>query len=120
MQKKIGNKILVTGVAGFIGFHLAKRLLDEGFQVIGLDNLNDYYNVDLKYDRLKELGVLASAAEYNVRIESESYSSFQFYKLNLEDRAFLPELFKEHKFKIVCNLAAQAGVRYSLENPEAT
>jgi len=119
MQKKIENKILVTGVAGFIGFHLAKRLLDEGFQVIGLDNLNDYYNVDLKYDRLKELGVSVNSIPYNTNILSDSYSNFQFYKLNLEDREFLPGIFKEHKFNIVCNLAAQAGVRYSLENPEA-
>lgn len=119
MHNKSEDKILVTGVAGFIGFHLAKKLLEEGFQIIGLDNLNTYYNVDLKHDRLKELGIPTNSINYNEKVESDSFPGFQFYKFNLEDREFLPKLFASYSFKIVCNLAAQAGVRYSLENPEA-
>ena len=118
MSEKFENKILITGVAGFIGFHLARTLLEKGFSVIGLDNLNDYYDVNLKLNRLKELGIDASEIEYNDILSSKSKGEFQFIKLNLEDRDQLPKLFQAHKFKIVCNLAAQAGVRYSLENPE--
>jgi len=113
-------KILVTGAAGFIGFFVAKSLLESGHTVVGLDNINDYYDVDLKYDRLKELGITKSNAEvFNKIASSERNSQFSFIRLNLEDREHLPLLFKEQAFDKVCNLAAQAGVRYSLENPEA-
>lgn len=113
-------KILVTGAAGFIGFFVAKSLLENGHTVVGLDNINDYYDVNLKYDRLKELGISKSDAEvFNKIAISESNSQFSFIRLNLEDREHLPLLFKEQAFDKVCNLAAQAGVRYSLENPEA-
>jgi UDP-glucuronate 4-epimerase len=109
--------VLVTGAAGFIGFHLAKKLLDDGHKVIGLDNLNGYYSVQLKLDRLKQLGVTEVFEEQLVN--SNIYKDdFQFIKLNLEDRHNLPKLFKKFKFDVVCNLAAQAGVRYSLENPD--
>ena len=97
-------KILVTGVAGFIGMHLSKRLLERGDEVVGIDNLNDYYDVQLKHDRLKQL---------------ESYKSFTFIKMDMADREAMSELFKAHQFNRVMNLAAQAGVRYSLENPLA-
>lgn len=111
--------ILVTGSAGFIGFHLSKHLLDKGYHVIGLDNLNNYYDVRLKFDRLKELGVAqAEASYYGKLVKSSKYNNFQFIQLNLEDRAHLPELFEQQNIQIVCNLAAQAGVRYSIENPE--
>ncbi len=113
------KKILVTGASGFIGFHLCEKLMETGFKVVGLDNNNAYYDVNLKYDRLKELGIQRSEAEiYNKKSQSERYSNFSFINLNLEDRKNLPLLFEQEKFHLVCNLAAQAGVRYSLENPD--
>ncbi len=114
------KNILVTGAAGFIGFHLAKKLLKDGFNVIGIDNINDYYDVNLKYDRLNELGIERAGAEiFNNPVNSNRYENFKFIRINLEDRENLPGIFKEYNFDIVCNLAAQAGVRYSIENPEA-
>ena len=111
-------KVLVTGAAGFIGFYTAKVLLSKGHQVVGLDNINDYYDVNLKYSRLNELGIDKNeASEFNKLCKSKS-ENFDFVRMNLEDREELPKLFKNEKFDIVCNLAAQAGVRYSLENPE--
>lgn len=113
-------EILVTGAAGFIGFHLSKRLLENGHNVIGLDNINSYYDIDLKFARLHELGISKKAAmEYGILSTSEIYPDFKFIKLDLEDRKALPKLFEEEQIEVVCNLAAQAGVRYSLENPEA-
>ncbi len=97
------RKILITGAAGFIGYHLAQRLLKEGDRVIGIDNLNDYYDPQLKYSRLKEI----------------KNASFEFLRLELADRPGMEELFRRHKFDAVVNLAAQAGVRYSLTNPYA-
>lgn len=95
-------KILVTGAAGFIGFHTSKKLLDRGDKVVGIDNLNDYYDVTLKQDRLKQL---------------TDRSNFEFQKLDLADRDGIEALFQTHQFDRVINLAAQAGVRYSIENP---
>ena len=114
-------KILVTGAAGFIGFHTAKKLIELGHEVFGLDNINDYYDIGLKYGRLQELGVSKEQAEkFDAHIESKKYKGrFKFVRMNLEDKDALPKLFKIENFDIVCNLAAQAGVRYSLENPEA-
>ena len=113
-------KILVTGTAGFIGFHLSKRLLEKGFEVVGIDNINDYYDINLKYARLKELGIKREdAAVFYNESNSDLNGNFKFIRLNLEDKTELFELFKAEKFDVVCNLAAQAGVRYSIENPDA-
>ena len=114
-------KILITGAAGFIGYFTTAILLEKGHQVIGLDNINDYYDINLKFDRLKQLGIDKSEAQhFNNIVESTTHKQkFKFIRLNLEDRENLPKLFSNENFDVVCNLAAQAGVRYSLENPEA-
>ncbi len=113
-------KILVTGAAGFIGFHVTKVLLAKEHNVVGLDNINDYYDIALKYDRLTTLGIPKEKAEIlNKPVNSTVFANnFKFVRMNLEDRELLPTLFENEKFDVVCNLAAQAGVRYSLENPE--
>jgi UDP-glucuronate 4-epimerase len=112
-------KILLTGSAGFIGFHLAKRLIDEGHEIIGLDNINDYYDVNLKYARLRQTGIERDNIEYNKLAISPIFPSYRFIKMKLEDRENLHDLFRHEQFDCVCNLAAQAGVRYSLTNPYA-
>lgn len=112
-------KILVTGAAGFIGFHLCDRLLDLDYEVIGLDNINDYYSVDLKFARLNQLGIERNFVAYNTLVPSQKNKRFSFIQLDLQDRTALPALFEQHAFDIVCNLAAQAGVRYSIERPFA-
>jgi UDP-glucuronate 4-epimerase len=142
-------KILVTGTAGFIGYHLAKKLLERGDEVVGLDSINDYYDVNLKYARLAELGIdyhallavanksycehneaisetAASQAprsdghcERSAAILSSKYPKHKFIKASLEDTQTINNLFETEKFDAVCNLAAQAGVRYSIENPHA-
>jgi UDP-glucuronate 4-epimerase len=112
------KKILITGVAGFIGYHIASKLLELGHNIVGIDNINDYYQTGLKYDRLKQLGI--EQVEELKPVESKIYkANFTFIKLDLKDRKNLERLFKKESFDVVCNLAAQAGVRYSLENPHA-
>lgn len=111
------SKILVTGAAGFIGFHLTRRLIEAGYEVVGLDSINDYYDVRLKYARLAELGV-EQVVEGQMATSSR-YASLRFLKGDLCNRALLEELFISEQFDGVVNLAAQAGVRYSLKNPMA-
>ncbi|NVK09209.1 MAG: NAD-dependent epimerase [Tenacibaculum sp.] len=112
-------KILVTGAAGFIGFHLSQKLLELGHTVVGIDNINDYYDVNLKYARLKELGIDRENAEvFYQEITSNTNANFKFIRLNLEDKKELFQLFTTESFEVVCNLAAQAGVRYSIEKPD--
>lgn len=103
-MKSINKVYLITGAAGFIGFYLSKKLLEKGSQVIGVDNLNDYYDVNLKLARLQQL---------------ESYENFTFIKGDISEKAMVIEIFEQHKPVVVVNLAAQAGVRYSIENPDA-
>jgi UDP-glucuronate 4-epimerase len=112
-------KILVTGAAGFIGFHLIRRLLENGNEVIGIDNVNEYYDVNLKFGRLAELGITHTDIEYGKLLQSSNLPGFSFMKLDIEDASELKKLFASAGFEKVCNLAAQAGVRYSLTNPDA-
>lgn len=117
------KKILVTGTAGFIGFHLAKKLLERGDEIVGLDNINDYYSVNLKYARLAELGISRENIEKSnskLNIHHSTFSPLhKFYKMNLEDTEAINHIFQTEQFDAVVNLAAQAGVRYSIENPHA-
>lgn len=113
------SKILVTGTAGFIGYHLVNRLIREGHTVTGLDNINDYYDVRLKYDRLADSGIVKDDIIYNKEVISNKYPGYSFIKLDLEDYEAVEELFAGSDFEYVINLAAQAGVRYSIRNPRA-
>ena len=110
--------VLVTGAAGFIGYHLSKRLLEAGHEVIGADNINDYYSPDLKFARLNELGIARVDAEIDeIPCFSEVYPNFIFYRVDISNATALDGVFKKHTIDKVCHLAAQAGVRYSIENP---
>jgi UDP-glucuronate 4-epimerase len=112
-------KILITGTAGFIGSHLANKLIARGDEIVGLDSINDYYDVRVKHGRLDRAGIVKEDIEYNKLITSQKFSNYKFIQLNLEDKENLVKLFGDEKFDKVINLAAQAGVRYSLTNPDA-
>ena len=111
-------KILITGTAGFIGFHLAERLLQDGHSIVGFDQVNDYYDVQLKKDRLAYSGINAEKVPAQ-GVVSNKYPKYIFYQASLEDKSAIYSIFEKEQPDAVCNLAAQAGVRYSLENPEA-
>ena len=110
-------KYLVTGTAGFIGFHVAKKLIEKGEQVVGLDSINDYYDINLKYARLEHMGIEKEKLNYGKVLQSNKYPEYSFIQLDLTEKEKLSELFKAEKFDVVIHLAAQAGVRYSLSNP---
>jgi UDP-glucuronate 4-epimerase len=110
-------KILVTGTAGFIGSFVAVRLAERGDEVVGIDNINSYYDVELKYGRLERDGLNRGKAEAGAWVRSSKYPTYRFKRMNVEDREGIEALFSEEPFDMVCHLAAQAGVRYSLVNP---
>ncbi|MCF7929392.1 MAG: NAD-dependent epimerase/dehydratase family protein, partial [Spirochaetales bacterium] len=121
-------RVLVTGTAGFIGYHTTRALAERGDEVMGLDSINDYYDVSLKYARLAELGLQAGSGQkaagpkhqeipYGRTIQSSRYPNLRFLRAELEDRPALDRAFADFCPEAVCNLAAQAGVRYSLEEP---
>ena len=112
-------KVLITGTAGFIGFHLANKLIARGDEVIGLDCISDYYDPNVKYGRLDYAGIDQKDIKYNKLTQSSKKANYRFIKLRLEDKDNLDNLFELEQFDSVCNLAAQAGVRYSIENPMA-
>ena len=111
------KKVLITGAAGFIGFHVVARLLKEGFYVVGIDSLNSYYDVTLKTSRLALHGIYIKNEQVKYLYKSELYSSYNFYHTHLEDQQKIDEIFSLEQPDVVINLAAQAGVRYSITHP---
>ena len=113
-------KILVTGAAGFIGFHTCLKLVKQGHEVYGIDNINDYYDPKLKFDRLNELGFnQAETKLFKNQVQSAKFKHLRFSRIDLVDNESIENLFKQELFEVVCNLAAQAGVRYSIKKPKA-
>lgn len=115
---KVKKKVLLTGNAGFIGYHVGKRLVQEGYNVFGMDNLNDYYDVNFKINRLKDCGFRNITNSDQSPIGSSFYSNYFFQKIDLENKDVLNKVFEIEKFDIIIHLAAQAGVRYSIDHPE--
>lgn len=113
------SKVLITGTAGFIGFHVANKFLQEGLEVVGIDSINDYYNPQLKLDRLAEAGIKTTFSEWRTMISSTKYDNYRFIRAKLEDKKEVQGLFAREHFDQVIHLAAQPGVRYSLKNPDA-
>ena len=113
-------KMLVTGAAGFIGFHTCIKLVNQGHEVYGIDNINDYYDPKLKFDRLNELGFSKAESKlFKNEVQSAKFNTLRFSRIDIVDTKSIDILFKQEQFEVVCNLAAQAGVRYSIENPKA-
>ena len=112
-------KILITGAAGFIGFHTVKHFAENGDRVVGLDNINNYYDVGLKYARLAGTGIREEPIQDNQPVQSTEYPNYRFVKADLQDKVFIDKLFANEHFDVVCHLAAQAGVRHSIDNPYA-
>jgi UDP-glucuronate 4-epimerase len=112
-------KVLVTGTAGFVGFYLAEQLLLRGDEVVGVDNINDYYDPKLKYARLAESGIAEESIGWYQEVQSYKHAGYRFIRMNLEDKAGLLALCAREQFEVIVHLAAQAGVRYSITNPDA-
>lgn len=113
-------KILITGAAGFIGYHVCLKLANSSHEIVGIDNINSYYDIKLKLDRLKELGFNANEVmNFNKRCLSTNYNNLNFLRIDISDNAIIDNFFASENFDVVCNLAAQAGVRYSISNPKA-
>jgi UDP-glucuronate 4-epimerase len=112
-------KILVTGSAGFVGFHLTNRLLEIGHEVIGIDNINEYYDPALKFARLAESGIEEEKVLWHREVRSTKYSKYRFIRMTIENKGELMSLCAREKFDNIVHLAAQAGVRYSIQNPDA-
>ena len=123
IKPETGNRkpetVLITGAAGFIGFHVVNRFLAEGYRVVGLDSINDYYNPQLKLDRLAEAGIETTFREWKTLLTSDKNPNYQFYRGRLEKKKVVEDLFDQFAFDRVVHLAAQPGVRYSLKYPEA-
>ena len=119
MKDNKAKKILITGTAGFIGFHLASRLIRDGYLIVGLDIINDYYDVNLKYDRLKHHGINKNEIQKQKIIQSTKHSNYSFLRADIADHDFIVDFMVKQKFDYLVNLAAQAGVRYSIDNPRA-
>ena len=113
------KRVLVTGSAGFIGMHTVLYLARQNYKLTGLDSINDYYDQSLKYSRLSDTGIDSNAIHYGQMLNSATLTSYQFVQLDLTDKTGMSQLFENEQFDIVCHLAAQAGVRYSLENPDS-
>ena len=113
-------RILVTGAAGFIGYHTCLKLIEQGFRVIGIDNINDYYSKKLKFDRLSALGIEEDELNFSDQYyESNKYKNFTFLRVDLTNKKELSRILSHYSIGLVCNLAAQAGVRYSIDNPDS-
>lgn len=112
-------KVLITGAAGFIGFHMVKKYVQTKCEVIGLDNINDYYDINLKYDRLAECGIHKAEIIYGEEVKSSLWNNYSFIKMDIHNDIGMNSLFQNEKFDLVINLAGQAGVRYSIENPKS-
>ncbi|MFA6085493.1 NAD-dependent epimerase [Mucilaginibacter sp.] len=112
-------KVLITGTAGFIGFHLAKKLIEQDISVVGVDNINDYYDIELKYARLAECGIDKVNVNWHREVTSTKYSNYRFIRMNIESKGELMSLCHREQFDVIVHLAAQAGVRYSILNPDA-
>tara|TARA_A100001035_G_C27777116_1_gene499651 strand:- start:1176 stop:2192 length:1017 start_codon:yes stop_codon:yes gene_type:complete len=113
-------KILVTGAAGFIGFHTCLELISLGHEIYGVDNINDYYDQQLKFDRLEQLGFNKNGVStINKEIESKKFKNLRFSRTDIDNDRIINSLFEKENFEVVCHLAAQAGVRFSIENPNA-
>ncbi len=119
MKSNNSSKILITGSAGFIGFHLVSRFISEGYNVVGVDIINDYYDINLKFSRLNEHGIKGKTLNEKVISKSIKYSNYHFLKADIADHDFIVNFMINEKFDYVINLAAQAGVRYSIDNPRA-